>query len=246
MATEFDFTGRRILVTGAASGIGAAMAAAFAAHGGEVVLADIDDAGLVAVAETLGESVARQVYDQGDIESVAELAASVGAVDVLMNNAGIVLFGPIVEHEPAAIQRAVNVDLVGPMVLARLLVPGMISRGRGVVVNTASQLAFAGAEGRGVYAAAKAGLVQFTKTAAAEWGPQGVRVVALAPGRTLTPMTAAVLGTPEQRQAGLAHIPAGRYGTAEEIAGLALFLASDAADYIHGATLIADGGYVVA
>ena len=114
------------------------------------------------------------------------------------------------------------------------------------MINTASQLAFAGAEGRAAYAAAKAGMVQFTKTATAEWARQGVRVAAIAPGRTLTPLTAPTLGTAEQRQAGLGHIPAGRYGTAEEIAKLALFLASDAADYIHGATLIADGGYVVA
>ena len=245
-AIELDFTGRRVLITGAASGIGAAMATSFAAHGAEPVLADINREGVASAARALGDDVAWHVYDQGDLQSIAGLAAEVGDVDILMNNAGIARFDPFLELEPAVIEQIVAVDLIGPMVLAHHIVPGMIGRGRGVVINTASQLAFAGAEGRAAYAAAKAGMVQFTKTAAAEWARQGVRVAAIAPGRTLTPLTAPTLGTAEQRQAGLGHIPAGRYGTAEEIAKLALFLASDAADYIHGATLIADGGYVVA
>lgn len=241
---DLDFTGRRVLVSGAAGGIGSAMAAAFAAHGGEVILADIDGEALEKQAERLG-GVAFHHYDQGDASSIAALAAAADPVDVLCNNAGIIQAGPLLEQSPETIQRIIAINLTGPMLLARQIGEGMVARGRGVIVNTASQLAFHGAPTRAAYAAAKAGLVQFTKSAAAEWAPHGVRVVALAPGRTLTPMTAPFLATEEQRREGLKHIPAGRYGSAEEMAKLALFLASDAASYVVGATLVADGGYVL-
>jgi len=244
-AGDFDFTGRRVLVTGAASGIGAAMARAFHGHGASLQLADRDAAGLAAVAAECGGAPVH-VYDQGDLASLERLAAAVGELDVLLNNAGLAWFGPVAEQPLAQIARVVAVDLTGPIVLARLFAPGMLARGKGVIVNTASQLAFAGAATRAVYSAAKAGLVQFTKAAAAEWGPRGVRVVALGPGRTVTPLTAGVLGTEAQRAEALKHIPWGRLGTAEEMAKLAVFLASDAADYVTGETLIADGGYVVA
>ena len=244
-ARDFDFTGRRVLVTGAASGIGAAMARAFHGHGAVVQLADRDAAGLAETAAACGGARAH-AYDQADLDSLARLAAATGEIDVLLNNAGMVHFGQVAEQDPASIARVIATDLTGPIVLARLLAPGMLARGRGVIVNTASQLAFCGASTRAVYSSAKAGLVQFTKAAAAEWGPRGVRVVALAPGRTLTALTAGVLGTDAQRAEALKHIPYNRFGTAEEMAKLALFLASDAADYVTGETLIADGGYVVA
>ena len=242
---DLDFTGRRVLVTGAAGGIGSAMAAAFAAHGGELVLADFDAAAGEKLARELGVGAAFHQYDQGDAASIAALAAAVGPVDVLCNNAGIIHAGPFLEQSPDIIQRIIAVNLTGPMLLARHIGEGMAARGRGVIVNTASQLAFHGAATRAAYAAAKAGLVQFTKSAAAEWAPLGVRVVPLAPGRTLTPMTVPFLATEAQRREGLKHIPAGRYGSREEMANLALFLASDAASYVVGETLIADGGYVL-
>ena len=117
--------------------------------------------------------------------------------------------------------------------------------GGGVIVNTSSQLAFDGATDRGAYAAAKAGLAQFTKTAASEWAKHGLRVVAIAPGRTLTPINAELLADPDVRAKSLAGIPAGRFGDADEIARLACFLASPAADYVVGETLVADGGFVL-
>ena len=121
----------------------------------------------------------------------------------------------------------------------------MVARGSGVIVNAASQIAFTGGPGRAIYGTTKAGIVQFTRAAAAELAPYGVRVVALAPGRTLTPMTAPVLEDPAYREQSLARIPAGRLGEAQEMARLALFLASPLADYVVGETLIADGGYVL-
>jgi NAD(P)-dependent dehydrogenase (short-subunit alcohol dehydrogenase family) len=130
-------------------------------------------------------------------------------------------------------------------VLTRLIGSAMAARGSGVIINISSQLAFCGAEGRSVYAAAKAGLAQFTRSAAVELGRQGVRVLAVAPGRLLTPMTTYLQGDEEAYKAGIARVPVGRYGTPEEIAELVLFLASPAAGYIVGETVIADGGYVL-
>ncbi|MDE0855919.1 MAG: SDR family NAD(P)-dependent oxidoreductase [Nevskia sp.] len=242
---DLDFTGRRVLVTGAAGGIGSAMAAAFSAHGGELILADFDGEAIEEQSGEFGSGTVFHQYDQGDAASIAALAAAAGPVDVLCNNAGMIEAGPFLEQSPEIIQRIIAINLTGPVSMARHIGEGMVARGRGVIVNTASQLAFHGSATRAVYAAAKAGLVQFTKSAASEWAPFGVRVVALAPGRTLTPMTVPFLNTEEQRQEGLKHIPAGRYGSREEMAKLALFLASDAASYVVGETLIADGGYVL-
>ncbi len=242
---DFDFTGRRVLITGAAGGIGSAMAEAFAAHGGELILADFDGEAIERLAGELGNGATFHQYDQGDAASIAVLAAAAGSVDVLCNNAGMIQAGPFLEQSPEIIEKIISIDLTGPLLVARQIGEGMVARGSGVIVNTASQLAFHGSATRAAYAAAKAGLVQFTKSAASEWAPHGVRVVALAPGRTLTPMTVPFLATEEQRREGLKHIPAGRYGRAEEMAKLALFLASDTASYVVGETLIADGGYVL-
>ena len=242
---DFDFTGRRVLVTGAAGGIGSAIAKVFSAHGGELILADIDVDALKKQAGKLDKGISVHQYDQSDASSIAKLATMVGSVDIFCNNAGMNQAGLFLEQSPETIQRIIAIDLIGPVLLARHIGEGMVARGGGVIVNTASQLAFHGSATRAAYAAAKAGLVQFTKSVAAEWAPHGVRVVALAPGRTLTPMTTPLLSTEEQRTEGLKHIPAGRYGSREEMAKLTLFLASDAASYIVGETLVADGGYVL-
>jgi NAD(P)-dependent dehydrogenase (short-subunit alcohol dehydrogenase family) len=245
LAHDLDFTGRRVLITGAAGGLGQSLASAFAQSGADLVLADIDEPGLAQVATSLGGGATTHRYDQSDLASIAALAAAVGRVDVLVNNAAVLLVEPLLETDPAAIRRVIDVNLVGPMVLARQIVPAMIAGGGGVIVNISSQLGFCGAAGRGVYATAKAGLAQFTKTAAVEWAPQGVRVLAIAPGRLLTTMST-FLGRDEAAyEAGIARVAANRYGTPEEIAKLVLVLASPLASYVVGDTLIADGGYVL-
>jgi NAD(P)-dependent dehydrogenase (short-subunit alcohol dehydrogenase family) len=160
-----------------------------------------------------------------------------------VNNAGILLFKPLLDCTAEEVRRVLDVNVMGVIVLARTVARGMIARGRGVIVNVGSQLAFCGGEQRGVYAAAKAAVSQFTRAAAVEWGPGGVRVVCMAPGRTVTPLNEAVRR--DARDRGLARIPLGRYGEPDEAAKLALFLASPAASYITGETVIADGGFVV-
>lgn len=235
----------RVLVTGAAGGLGLSLAQAFAEAGAALVLADIDAAGLERAAGLVAGPVEAHVYDQADLGSIAGLAGAVGRVDVLINNAAVLLVEPLLDSDPAAISRVINTNLVGPMVLARHLAAPMVERKRGVIINISSQLGFCGAAGRGVYSTAKAGLAQFTKTAAVEWAPYGVRVLAIAPGRLLTTMST-FLGRDETAfKAGIARVPAGRYGTPEEIARLVVVLASPLADYVVGDTLIADGGYVL-
>jgi NAD(P)-dependent dehydrogenase (short-subunit alcohol dehydrogenase family) len=169
----------------------------------------------------------------------------VGAVDVLINNAGVLTAKPLLETPFEEARRLVEVDFLGVLRLMQLIGRGMVARRRGVVLNIGSQTAFSGGENRAVYAAAKAAIAQLTRAAAVEWGPHGVRVVCLAPGRSLTRMTADTAAPGYAGDRGLSRVPLGRWGTAEEIAKTALFLASDAASYITGETLIADGGYVV-
>jgi NAD(P)-dependent dehydrogenase (short-subunit alcohol dehydrogenase family) len=245
-ARTFDFTGKTVLVTGAASGIGAAMAEEFHRQGATLKLADRNEPELTVRAQQLGPNVECHIYDQANTASVLGLAEWAGTVDVLMNNAGIVAFGEIQSHSPELLTTVINTNLTGPIMLANAIATGMLARRSGVIVNTTSQLAFCGAPQRAVYASAKAGLAQFTKSVAAEWAPHGVRVLAIAPGRTLTALNSARLSDPAVREAALGGIPLGRFGSATEIAKIALFLASDAAEYVVGHSLIADGGYVIA
>ncbi|MBI1736525.1 MAG: SDR family oxidoreductase [Candidatus Rokubacteria bacterium] len=237
----FDLSGRRVLITGAAQGLGAAMAAAFAAQGASLVLADRKIDALRAAAPALE----CHAYDQSDQRSIEALAAAAGAVDVLVNNAGILARASLLETGGDLLREVVGVDLVGVVALTTLVARGMVDRGRGAVVNIGSQMAFCGAEGRGAYAAAKAGISQFTRTAAVEWGPRGVRVNCIAPGRMLTPMTREVLADPAEYARGLERIPLRRYGDPADVAWVAVFLASDAAGYITGQTVVVDGGWVL-
>ena len=153
---------------------------------------------------------------------------------------------PLQEQSTEEITQLIAINLTGPILLAKALAKGMIARGRGVIINTASQLAFTGAMNRSVYSTTKAGLVQFTRAAATEWAQYGVRVVALAPGPTETPMINDIIATPEGRAQRLDKIPWQRFGIAEEMARLALVLASNLSDNVTGHTLVADGGYVAA
>lgn len=240
---DFDFKGRRVLVTGAANGFGAAMARLFAGQNANLVLADIEAKNVAALAREIGAEA--HTFDQADAASIDRLASAVGAVDVLVNNAGILIPKSLLEMEPHEIRRLIDTDFVGVALMMRAFGRGMVERKSGVVLNFSSQTAFAGGENRGIYAAAKAAVSQLTRSAAVEWGPSGVRVLALAPGRCLTRMTAQTAAPGYAGDRGLARVPLGRWGTPEEIAKIAVILCSDASAYITGETVIADGGYVI-
>lgn len=240
---DLDFAGRRVLVTGAANGIGAAISGLLAEHGASLVLADQEHDTVQAIAGQLKASF--HVYDQGDSRSVDHLVEAAGEVDILINCAGILVAKPLLETSVEELRRLMDVDFIGLCQLMQGIGRTMVLRRRGVILSLGSQTAFCGAEGRGVYAAAKAAVSQLTRTAAVEWGPYNVRTVCLAPGRALTRMTAETARPDYQGDRGLARVPLGRWATAEEVAKLAVFLVSDAASYVTGETLIADGGFVL-
>lgn len=243
LASDLDLTGRRILITGAANGFGAAMADAFHAAGATLVLADVEAGPLAAVADRLGAE--RHVYDQADPAAVDRLAVAAGPVDTLVANAGVLVAKPLLETSLEEIRRVVDVDFVGTVRLIQQVGRGMVERRRGVILAIGSQTAFSGGENRAVYAAAKAGVSQVVRGAAVEWGPHGVRVLCLAPGRCITRMTQVTAQPGQSGDRGLARVALGRWGSAEEIARMAHFLISDAAGYVTGETVIADGGYVL-
>ena len=230
-------------MTGAANGFGAAMADAFHAAGAALVLADVEAGPLAELAGRLGTE--HHVYDQADPAAIDRLADAAGPVDTLVANAGILVAKPLLETSLEEIRRIVDIDLVGTIRLVQQVGRGMVGRGQGVILSIGSQTAFTGGENRAVYAAAKAAVSQLTRGAAVEWGPHGVRVLCLAPGRSLTRMARETVQAGKSGDRGLARVPLGRWGTPEEIAKLALFLCSDAAAYITGETVIADGGFVL-
>jgi NAD(P)-dependent dehydrogenase (short-subunit alcohol dehydrogenase family) len=241
----FDFAGTRALVTGAAAGIGEAIARAFAEQGATVVAADCDKSGLEKLASELPGGLEIYVYDQADLASVESLCAKAGEIEVLVNNAGIAIRSPLLELNWTDLRRMVDINLLGPVAFTRLIGETMVGRKSGAIVNIGSQMAFTGARGRAVYAATKAAVSQFTRTTALEFGAYGVRANCIAPGRTATAINAQIWKDPSEYEAGLRHIPLGRYGEPEDIARAALFLSSKAASYITGQTLVVDGGWVL-
>ena len=241
----FDFSGKTACVTGAASGIGRAAATLLADLGAVVHAADRDEKGLDTLAATRPGTFKPIIYDQADRGSVEHLASTIGAVDVLINNAGILLYEPLIDLKWDDLERVVATDLVGAIGLTRLAGAAMVARRKGTIVHTGSQLAFNGAEFRAVYAAAKAGISQFVKTAALEWGPHGIRVNCVAPGRTLTAINRHLLSDPAQYAEAVKRIPLGRFGQPEDIARAIAYLASDASSYVTGQTLVVDGGWVL-
>ena len=242
--SDLDLNGKRVLITGAASGIGAAMAKTFFAHNATIILADIDPLGLERVSkETSGSQTV--MFNQNDLNSIEEMCVNMEVPDILLNNAGILWAGPFEEMSSDEITKIINVNLLGPIHIVQALGKKMLKRGSGIIVNTSSQLAFHGSAERAIYASTKAGIVQFTKSIAAEWAPKGIRVVAIAPGRTLTNINANLLNSPEKQRTAIDAIPAGRIAEAHEMARLALLLSSDVLSYVVGETVVSDGGYVL-
>jgi NAD(P)-dependent dehydrogenase (short-subunit alcohol dehydrogenase family) len=245
-STVNDLIGKRVLITGASSGLGAHFAALFAAGGAEVFIAARRVSALDRLAVTLREAGGKVTcvpLDVNDAASRAAMAQTVGALDVLVNNAGVVSEGPALEQSEADWDAVLDTNLKGMFFVAQAVAPAMQARG-GAIVNVASILGVRQAGGVLPYAVSKAGVIQMTKSLALEWARHGIRVNALAPGYIETELNQLFWQTP----AGVAlikRIPQRRLGQLEDLDGPMLLLASDASRYITGAVLAVDGGHLV-
>jgi len=236
--------GKTALVTGATSGIGRAVAERLAADGAQVIVSGRDEArGEEVVAAILdGGGTARFVRaDLAQLDDVKRLAAAAGEVDVLVNNAGVFPFGATQETGEEAFDLAFDVNVKAPFFLTAAIAPQMAARGEGAIINISTMVATIGMSGMAAYGASKAAIELLTKAWADEYGPQGVRVNAVAPGPTRTPGTEPMGGGLDQMASTL---PARRPAEAQEIAAAVAFLASDEASFVYGAVLPADGGRV--
>jgi NAD(P)-dependent dehydrogenase (short-subunit alcohol dehydrogenase family) len=248
---RFSLDGRRALVTGGARGLGRVIAEALAEAGADVALAsrslDACQAAADEIARATGRRAAAFSADLSRGDDVTRLAGEVerafGPVDVLVNNAGINVRGPAPELTEEDWDSVVDTNLKGPFLLSRAIGPRMCERGWGRVINLGSILSVVALPGRAPYAASKAGLVNLTRVLALEWAARGVTVNALCPGPFATDMNRQLMADPVKYKAFIEKIPMGRWGELHDIAGAALFLASDASAFVTGSTLFVDGGW---
>jgi 2-deoxy-D-gluconate 3-dehydrogenase len=247
---SFRLTGKNALVTGSSRGMGAAIAVALAQAGANVALH-----GSRSVPEDVVERVAgtgvRHVALSADLsdperapELVEQTIAALGSIDILINNAGITRRAPAVDYTLDDWEDVVATNLTSVFRLCQCAGRSMLARGSGKIVNIASLLSFQGGITVPAYAAAKGGVAQLTKALANEWAARGVQVNAIAPGYMATDLTQALQDDPTRCRQILERIPAARWGSPQDVAGAAVFLASAASDYISGHILAVDGGWL--
>jgi gluconate 5-dehydrogenase len=238
------------LITGGSYGIGFAMACALARAGATVVFNDLKqelvDKGLAAYKEA-GIAAHGYMFDVTDEDAakkgVAAIEKEVGSIDILVNNAGIIKRIPMIEMSAAEFRQVIDVDLNGPFIMAKAVLPGMIKKRRGKIINICSMMSELGRETVCAYAAAKGGLKMLTRNIASEYGEYNIQCNGIGPGYIATPQTAPlrVEGHPFNSFI-IAKTPAARWGTPEDLAGAAIFLASSASDFVNGHILYVDGG----
>lgn len=252
---RFDDT--TVLVTGGGGGIGSALCHRFAAEGARVAVLDRAHDAAAKVADKIGAAagkamaVACDITDRAAVDAaVAEVAEQFGPVDVLVNNAGWDLFVPFLDTVPDDWARLIDINLVGALNMHHAILPSMVERGSGRVVNISSDAARVGSSGEAVYAACKAGLIAFSKTLAREHSRHGITLNVVCPGPTDTALLATVTDTaanPEKlREAFRRAIPLGRLGEPDDLAGAVLFFASSDASFVTGQVLSVSGGLTMA
>ena len=238
---------RSALVTGSGRGIGAAIAAAYAAEGASILIADRNPATAAATAARLRDTGAKAEHIVGDVAEPGDCAAMVercistfGGIDVLVNNAGVAFHSLFVDTKLEDWERVLRINLTGPLLIGQAAARHMMAHGGGRIINIGSTSGQRGATGRSAYGAAKAGLMQLTRIMAIELASFEIAVNAIAPGPIRTDITN---HGPEQTDAYLDRIPMRRYGKAEDVAGAALYLASDECQFVTGNTINVDGGF---
>lgn len=252
---QYDLTGKVALITGASYGIGFAIAKGLASAGATIVFndrkEDLVEKGIEAYKEE-GIKAYGYVCDVTDEDAVEELIKKieneVGVVDILVNNAGIIKRIPMCEMKAAEFREVIDIDLNGPFIMSKAVIPGMIKKGHGKIINICSMMSELGRETVSAYAAAKGGLKMLTKNIASEFGEHNIQCNGIGPGYIATPQTAPL----REKQADgsrhpfdsfiIAKTPAARWGDPEDLAGPAVFLASDASNFVNGHILYVDGG----
>ena len=252
---KFSLEGKVALVTGAAYGIGFAIAEAYAAAGAKIAFncrgqKHMDEA-LAAYKEKGIDAKGYfcDVTDEAQVKQmVADIEKDLGTIDILVNNAGIIKRIPMTEMECSDFRQVIDIDLVAPFIVAKAVIPGMIKKGHGKIINICSMMSELGRETVSAYAAAKGGLKMLTRNICSEYGEYNIQCNGIGPGYIATPQTAPL----RERQADgsrrpfdqfiVSKTPAGRWGTPEDLMGPAVFLASDASDFVNGHILYVDGG----
>jgi 2-deoxy-D-gluconate 3-dehydrogenase len=250
VTSPFDLTGRRALVTGANTGIGQGIAVSLAAAGAEILAVGRSSmAQTAARIEAVGGRMAAIAADLGEAAAAAEMLGRAwddqGPIDILVNNAGIIRRADAVDYAEADWDAVMEVNLKAVFMLCQAFGRrALAGKRRGKIINVASLLSFQGGIRVAAYTASKSGVAGITRLLANEWAAKGINVNAIAPGYIETNNTEALRNDPDRSADILKRIPAGRWGRPEDIGGTAVYLASSAADYVHGSVLAVDGGWL--
>ena len=252
---QFSLKGKIALITGASYGIGFAIAKAYAEAGATIVFNDINqevvDRGLTAYHEAgiSAHGYVCDVTDEAGIQAMVEqVEREVGIIDILVNNAGIIRRVPMCEMSAADFRKVIDIDLNAPFIVSKAVIPSMIKKGHGKIINICSMMSELGRETVSAYAAAKGGLKMLTRNIASEYGSANIQCNGIGPGYIATPQTAPLRELQEDGsrhpfdQFIIAKTPAARWGNPEDLMGPAVFLASDASDFVNGHILYVDGG----